>query len=237
MASIPQLKKDFTALLKQDRLSHGYLFFGEALESTRVFLESFAVYLEEAKWESSVPLSDARIMHGQKDDLGIDTVRGFQEFLYRTPVRSPKRLLIIHRGDMLTPHAQNAILKIVEEPPAHALIMMTVPDPGVLIPPLLSRFQKLFVSGQDERVTERGRSLLATWREGSAQTRKEFLKELVENDQETQEFLTALLNALRGDATNNARALGALLSRITSMAHYSTNRRLQIEAALLELAK
>ena len=57
---------------------------------------------------------------------------------------SKKRLAIVRDAENLTPEAQSAILKTVEELPPENLIIFISTDRDSLLPPLVSRLQKIY---------------------------------------------------------------------------------------------
>lgn len=235
MASIQELQKDFKNLLKRDRLSHAYLLFGEAREAQVAFSRSLARFLETGTWDGDDTLLDAFVFDGGNAELGIEVSRSIQRFLCQTPVRSPRRTLVVHRAEEFTVHAEQAILKIVEEPPEHALVLLTVPDPAALLPALASRFQKLFLAGEPDPASREAQALARTFFGENTAGRRELLKELVEDEQLVYDFLRAVMGRLKRDPVGNATALRELLKRLTALRQWNTNKRLQLEAALLPL--
>ena len=69
--------------------------------------------------------------------------KGIYEFLRHTSAGDGWRIVIIDQADMLNEAAQNAVLKILEEPPARALIVLTTSQPGRLLPTIRSRCRQL----------------------------------------------------------------------------------------------
>lgn len=135
----------FQKLVKEGRLSHAYLFFGEAQTGKHTFARSFAHFLEQGTFAvSEAPLIDVQWCAPVEGTIGIDAVRELRMFLSQTPLRSPRRLAVVDDAHLLTPEAQSAMLKIVEEPPPHSLIILIAHDPQVLFPPLLSRLAKVY---------------------------------------------------------------------------------------------
>src|SRR3989344_8621554 len=136
------LLKDFKNLIKNNRLAHGYVFFGEPEVGKFYFAKHLADFLENGGWEiSKRPLQDALILENAS---GIEEMRQLKSFLWQKPVISSKRLVIINDAENLTPQAQNAILKITEEPPEHAVLVLIANHLDNLLPPLLSRIQKIY---------------------------------------------------------------------------------------------
>lgn len=137
------LVEDFQRLVKNGRLAHGYIFFGEPQVGKFSFALSLARFLETGNFDiSGKMLSEALIVK----ESGIDCVREIKNFLWQKPQNSPKRTVIIDNADLLTAEAQNAILKITEEPPEHSLIILIVSNLNNVLPPILSRLQKIYFS-------------------------------------------------------------------------------------------
>jgi DNA polymerase-3 subunit gamma/tau len=59
---------------------------------------------------------------------GIDDIRELREGVYSMPFESPYKLYIIDEAHMLTPPAWNALLKTLEEPPAHAIFVLATTE-------------------------------------------------------------------------------------------------------------
>lgn len=235
MARISDLKKDFKRLADQNRLAHGYLLFGHESEKDKIlFASELANYLENKKWEASNRvLIDAQILD-TRNDAGIDLMRSASHFLWQKPAASQKRTLVINRADNLTLAAQNAILKISEEPPAHALIFLIVKSPDVLLPALQSRFQKIFFSGASG-VRRQASGEIGKFLKATVAQKKEIIKEIVENKEDLENFVTGLIDELRKDKIKNWKILKELLNRWTLINQFNVNKRLQLEAALLKL--
>ena len=71
--------------------------------------------------------------------LKVEALRKIEPFLRRTSSEGGWRIVIIEDADTMNRNAQNAILKILEEPPSNVLIMLIAHRPGRLIPTILSR--------------------------------------------------------------------------------------------------
>jgi DNA polymerase III delta prime subunit len=234
MARIPELKKLFTELIAADRLSHGYLFFGSGArgEEALAFALSLSRYMETGVWEGGVILLDTNLLTGR--EVGIAEIRSAIHFLWEQPLRSRRKLLIIQDADALTVPASQALLKIVEEPPLHANIMLIAKDLSGVLPALVSRLQRIYISGNEPEgcgEEETARKLLTA---SSARERSELLKTLLEEDIRLPEVVTALLALLRRQKLKNTKLIGAILRRWNRMERYATNRKLQLEAAFAE---
>ncbi len=137
----------FQKLVDTQKLSQSYLFFGDEGIGKLLFARSLASYLETGAWDAPRdPLIDFREFRPAEDkfSIGIDDVRALRGFLWNTPLKSSRRIALINDAHLLTPEAQSAMLKIVEEPPVHSLIILISYDPSVFSAPLLSRLSKIY---------------------------------------------------------------------------------------------
>lgn len=71
------------------------------------------------------------------DEQGITAVRLWQSFLNKT-AKVP-RVLVINNAHKLSVEAQNALLKILEEPPANSQIILEALSPATMLPTIVSR--------------------------------------------------------------------------------------------------
>ena len=244
MASIAELKKDFQVLIKNNNLAHGYIFFGHESAGERLaFVKELANFFESRKWDHSTSSgnnrvsSDALVLDANDGEGGIEAVRLAGKFLWQKPAVSAKRTLVIDRADSLTVPAQNAILKIAEEPPAHALIILLVKTPEGLLPAVRSRFQQIFIAGES-RIANGESQIAKSFLKSSVAKRKDLLKALMEEVKETEngqileDFVTGLILELRRDKLKNWKGLKELLARWSLIKQFNVNKKLQLEAVL-----
>jgi DNA polymerase III delta prime subunit len=85
-----------------------------------------------------------------KQSIGIEEIKQLQKKLYLKPVRSPQKAIIIKDAQLLTTEAQNAMLKILEEPPEQTIILLTTDSIENLLPTILSRCS-IFVLEEEKR--------------------------------------------------------------------------------------
>ncbi|PIR89209.1 MAG: hypothetical protein COU07_01975 [Candidatus Harrisonbacteria bacterium CG10_big_fil_rev_8_21_14_0_10_40_38] len=235
MAAEIRFKKDFERLLKNDRLHHAYILFGRAKKSHEDFINWLCLALEGGS--DGEFFLDAKFIDAKKSG-GIDSMKEAISFLWKKPVKSLKRTLFVSSADNLTLEAQQAILKISEEPPPHGLIFLSVPDPESLIGPLVSRFQKLYFGDvylDFDDLPESVRNNVKNFFKLSVTKEKtELLKSIVEaGEPDFSDFVYGVVLMLRRDIIHNAPILKELARRIGFINRFNTNRRLQLEAALL----
>lgn len=84
------------------------------------------------------PAYDAK-KHTEKAQISAEEARHVPEFLSYTAAEGNWRVVIVDAVDQLHPSAANALLKIVEEPPANALLLLVCHQPGAILPTIRSR--------------------------------------------------------------------------------------------------
>ena len=86
----------------------------------------------------------------------IDQVRDLERNLMLSPVEGRYRVAILEDFDLATPAAANALLKTLEEPAPHALIVLTATEESNLLPTIISRCQVLRLRPVPEETLVRG---------------------------------------------------------------------------------
>lgn len=69
----------------------------------------------------------------------IDQVRDLKRHIFQKPVQDKFKFVLIEQAEKLTIEAQNALLKILEEPPTHAIIVLEAHDKTALLSTIRSR--------------------------------------------------------------------------------------------------
>ena len=220
---------------KDGRLSHAYLFWGQGQAKLDLAL-SLASYLETNLWHPQRHrLIDGRVF----DEGSIGEARAVRRWLWQKPFKSSRRTAIIDVAEgELTAEAQNALLKVTEEPPPAGLILLIINDPGRLWSTLASRFQKIYMpqSGRENLETKKEKELVNQYLESGAVQRKNLIKEILEidakkeNDAGLRSFVRALMLELDNDPIGNFPLLKELSHRWTLINQLNVNKRLQLEA-------
>lgn len=89
----------------------------------------------------------SRILPADTGTLSIEAVRNVQKLLQlkTTGTKPIRRIVCLEHADGLTQEAQNALLKVLEEPPADTVVILTTQSKRMLLPTILSRVQVLRV--------------------------------------------------------------------------------------------
>lgn len=87
-------------------------------------------------------------------NISVEQVRGLGEFMGLTAALSPWRVIVIDSVDELEKEGANALLKMLEEPPANSLFFLVSHAPGRLLPTIRSRCRRLdFEKLDDDAMT------------------------------------------------------------------------------------
>jgi DNA polymerase-3 subunit delta' len=86
---------------------------------------------------------DFTVLEPVNDKIGVDEVRELPRILAFPPLEAPRRVILIVGAGSMNVQAANAILKILEEPPAHTMFFLLCRDPAELLPTIVSRGQVL----------------------------------------------------------------------------------------------
>lgn len=242
----------FEELAKNGKLFSNYLFFGEPQVGKRYFAESLAHYLERGDFaDSSGSLIDALIISpSAQEPYGIEVVRKAKKFLWQTPISSQRRTVIFVEAEKLTPEAQNALLKITEEPPRSALIILIASDENLILPTLLSRLIKVYFPRLPSNLIKEAlvdgygleKSLAAEiadksfGRMGRAIELTAIAKDSAKAD-DIDNFLEKWYLLLRSDIIKNSGKLAWLLNRQSLLSRYNLNRNLQFKTIKKFLTK
>jgi energy-coupling factor transporter ATP-binding protein EcfA2 len=150
-----RIVEDFIRLEERGKLGHAYLFFGPRGVGKTTFAKYFAEYLETKEWpkeEGVRALTDMMfVAPDEVGTIGIAAARAIKYFLSERPLVSSRRTVIISEAGALTTEAQNALLKVAEEPPATGLLFFALQDPELLMPTLVSRMQNVYFTPVQEK--------------------------------------------------------------------------------------
>ena len=215
---------------RQNRIGHAYLFYGPRGTGKTTTARLIAKLLncerraKDPKFQKEgEPCNECRscseINAGTSFDVieidaasnrGIDEIRNLKESIHASPAGSDFKVYIIDEAHMLTGPAFNALLKTLEEPPKHAVLILATTEYEKLPPTITSRTQrflfkklpktkiidklKTIAKAEKIEIDEAALELVAASGEGSLRDAESLLDQLasLENkiDLKTAELLT-----------------------------------------------
>jgi DNA polymerase III subunit delta' len=85
-----------------------------------------------------------------RGEISVEDVRGVADFLRLTAAEGGWRVVVLDGVEHLNRNAANALLKVLEEPPARAVLLLVSASPGRLLPTIRSRCRRLPVGRLEE---------------------------------------------------------------------------------------
>jgi len=144
-----------TNSISAKNISHAYLFSGPrgSGKTTLARLFAKAINCEDQsffepcnKCSSCLEIMGAKSMDLIEVDAashrGIDDIRELREGIKFAPIKSKYKVFIIDECHQLSKDAANALLKTLEEPPAHAIFLLATTEARKMIPTITSRCQR-----------------------------------------------------------------------------------------------
>lgn len=158
------LKASLAAAFAADRISHSYLISGPAGSGKHVLARILAaamqctagssrpcgVCLQCRKVFDNVHPDVITVDEPEKKTVSVDLVRQARSDLYVLPNEGRRKVYLIPRANDMNANAQNALLKVLEEPPEYGAFLLLSDNPEKLLPTIRSRCVCLRMSPLEE---------------------------------------------------------------------------------------
>lgn len=149
-----QLKEHIQNAITSNKVSHAYIINGERNAGKEFIARIFAMTLQ-CERGGTEPCNECHsckqalsynqpdivyISHEKPNSIGVEDIRGqINNDIGIKPYSSPRKIYIMNEGEKMTPQAQNALLKTLEEPPEYAVILILTDNVEALLPTIISR--------------------------------------------------------------------------------------------------
>jgi DNA polymerase-3 subunit delta' len=149
-----QLKEHIQNAIASNKVSHAYIINGERNAGKEFIARIFAMTLQCEKGGKE-PCNECHsckqalshnqpdivyVSHEKPNSIGVEDIRGqINNDIGIKPYSSPRKIYIMNEGEKMTPQAQNALLKTLEEPPEYAVILILTDNVEGLLPTIISR--------------------------------------------------------------------------------------------------
>lgn len=90
----------------------------------------------------------------QKKEISIGQIRELKRHIYQKPIKAKVKFVAVKNADLLSLEAQNAILKLLEEPPSHAVIVLATERKQKLLPTVRSRTVEINIRPEKKRLSK-----------------------------------------------------------------------------------
>ncbi len=160
--------------IKLDKISHSYLFTGKEGTGKKLTAIAFSkaiscINLSKEqnpcnqcsaclKFEKGIS-ADFNIIAPLDTVIKIEQIRELKKNIYLKPLENNKKIYLIDDADKMTIEASNSLLKILEEPPIFAVLILITAFPDAILPTIFSRccpvpFKPLSIEDQREILLE-----------------------------------------------------------------------------------
>lgn len=149
-----QIREHLQNAIATKKVSHAYIINGERFSGKEFIAGIFAMALQCEK-QGTDPCMEChsckqavtgnqpdiiRVSHEKPNSIGVDDVRTqINADVAIKPYSSPYKIYIVNEAEKMTPQAQNALLKTLEEPPEYAVILLLTTNLNSLLPTIQSR--------------------------------------------------------------------------------------------------
>lgn len=169
------------------------------------------------------------VLHLCCDRFSIDDARELAVSVLQTPFASTERVFVLQARDIAV-EAQNALLKLLEEPPAYAVFYLVIPQTASLLPTLLSR---LHVERSEAKQSGETDAFTAFLRASYAE-RLACIGE--KTKQKDQEWIEAIMEGCEQVATSSGNRSPFLLETVLFARRYGRTKGASAKMLLEELS-
>lgn len=196
-------------------------------------------YAEEFCKKNKIDRTDITFIESEKS-VGISVVREFQKKIYLKPFKSDKKTVILSAENGITAEAQNALLKILEEPPVNTVIFLLVQSLENVLPTIISRCKVVILNDEIEKDFKQYLKLLSGIGEKTAGEKLKIAQDYSKDKDTALQFLEGMIfaseqilkNPEGASTVKNVRLLQKTYGEVKNT---NSNLRLALEHLLLNM--
>ncbi len=159
-----------TQAIEADKVSHAYIINGERYCGKEFIANVFAMALQ-CEEPGSDPCNECHscrqaitrnqpdiiyVTHEKPNTISVDDIRAqVTTTVSIKPYSSKRKVYIISESEKMSPQAQNALLKTLEEPPAYVVIILLTDNVNALLPTIQSRCVNLTMKAVDDKLVKK----------------------------------------------------------------------------------
>ncbi|MBR2847110.1 MAG: hypothetical protein IKB89_03455 [Clostridia bacterium] len=155
------IKKFLLTSIARGKVSHAYVIEGDKGMGKKLIANTFAAYLvcddksscgacESCKLATGGAHPDIITVLPEKKQIGVDDIRQVIKNISIKPYMADKKVVIIPDADGITQEAQNALLKVLEEPPEYVVFIILIQNAELLLDTIQSRVMRLSLTPYTE---------------------------------------------------------------------------------------
>ena len=217
----PQIGNEKTAqtvksFIKEGRIPHAILIVGDSAAKAKQLADFLAQAIVCGKNEAPCGTCDncraaesanhpditVTAPEDNKKSIAVDQVRELRKEAFIRPHKAEKRVFIIDKADTMNASSQNALLKVLEEPPETVMFVLIAENKAAFLDTVISRCVVLNVTANDDTKAD----------EKAFAAAEEFLKYLMDNDQYNMLITTHAFTKKRIDSDRFIKALKTVVS-------------------------
>ncbi len=139
--------------------------------------------------------------------IGIEDVKNMQKKIFLKPFKSKTKAIVIEESHLLTNEAQNALLKVLEEPPMHTILLLTADTKEAFLPTIISRCKVIELEEEKVAISEKElaeyRDFINNLPKLSIGERLKKAETLAKDKEKGVEWISKLILVARENALNN----------------------------------
>ena len=160
-----EIREKLKRLITENKVGHAYLFAGKSGIGKKLVAIEFAKNLMCLANENGSACgkceacntfennADFALIEPEKNLINVDAIRNLETEIYLKPTKANRKCFIINDSDLMNESAQNALLKVLEEPPMYATIILIASNKEKLLGTIKSRVVAINFNGlKDEEL-------------------------------------------------------------------------------------